>query len=72
MGATDSAEALLNLIRAHGYRVTTHRLIGAVEMRAATLADRANPVAARVDATGRATDDDLRCARQLAEKLGLQ
>ncbi len=70
--ATIETETLLNLIRSHGYRVTTHRVIGAVEMRATTLANRANPISARVDSTGRVDENDLRCAQQLAEKLGLQ
>jgi hypothetical protein len=68
-------EQVLNGIRARGYRVTVHHLIGSIEMRAVALADPAQVYWARVEqsasSSGDGCDDELRCARALAGKLAI-
>src|SRR5688500_4984367 len=63
---------LLATLRGRGYRVTVHRLIGEIEMRATPRADPTKVTSARVKSTNRPSDDEFRCAKELAEKLGLK
>ena len=65
-------EEILTALRLRGYRVTVHRLIGEIEMRASPRADPSKTTAARVKTTGRPGEDEFRCATELAEKLNLK
>ena len=64
--------AILDSIRTHGYRVSTHRLLDAVEMRAESITDPAKRFSASIkSSTQGPAADELRCAAELAKKLGL-
>jgi hypothetical protein len=53
--------------------VTVHEFVGALEMRAASVSDPNKVVqSARVDRPTGSRDAELRCARELAKKLGIE
>jgi hypothetical protein len=67
------ADEVLAAIRSAGYRVTVHEFVGALEMRAASASDPNQVVqTARVDRPTGSRDAKVRCARELAKKLGIE